>query len=138
MACAASTAPPVAMEPDSAIGPSNHWRISCISANGLFTPAWPPAPAATAIRPSAPFSIALLRELVVDDVVQRHAAVAVHRVVHVGARAQRGDDDRHLVLHDHLHVVLEPVVALVHDLVDGERRGGLVGVGLVVGRERLR
>ena len=28
------------------------------SANGLFTPAWPPAPAATAIRPSAPFSIA--------------------------------------------------------------------------------
>jgi hypothetical protein len=59
MACAASTAPPVAMAPDSASGPSNHWRISCTSANGLFTPAWPPAPAATAIRPSAPFSIAL-------------------------------------------------------------------------------
>jgi hypothetical protein len=37
----------------------------------------------------------------------------------------------------HLHVVLEPVVALVHDLVDGEGRGGLVGVGLVVGRQRL-
>jgi hypothetical protein len=59
MACAARMAPPLAMEPDSASGPSNHWRISCISANGLFTPAWPPAPAATAIRPSAPFSMAL-------------------------------------------------------------------------------
>ena len=42
-----------------AIGPSNHSRTSCTSAQGLFTPAWPPAPAATAIRPSAPFSTAL-------------------------------------------------------------------------------
>jgi hypothetical protein len=50
------------------------------------------------------------------------------RVVDVGARAQAGDDDRHLVLGAHLHVVLEPVVALVHDLVDGERRAGLSGV----------
>src|SRR3989344_3614805 len=60
MACSASTASPLAMEPLSATGPSNHWRISWMSANGLFTPAWPPAPAATAIRPSAPLSIALL------------------------------------------------------------------------------
>src|SRR6218665_280185 len=59
MACAASTAPPEAIAPESASGPSNHWRISWISANGLLVPAWPPAPAATAIRPSAPFSIAL-------------------------------------------------------------------------------
>ena len=59
MARAASTAPPVEMAPDSATGPSNQSRISCTRANGLFTPAWPPAPAATAIRPSAPFSIAL-------------------------------------------------------------------------------
>jgi nitronate monooxygenase len=36
MACAASTAPPVAIEPDSAIGPSNHWRISCTSANDEY------------------------------------------------------------------------------------------------------
>ena len=35
------------------------------------------------------------------------------------------------------HVVLEPVVALVHDLVDRERRGRPVGMRLVVGRERL-
>ena len=59
MACAASTASPVAMEPLSASGPSNHSRISCTSAKGLLTPAWPPAPAATAIRPSAPLSTAL-------------------------------------------------------------------------------
>ena len=59
IASAASTASPVAMLPDSASGPWNHWRISWISANGLLDPAWPPAPAATAIRPSAPLSIAL-------------------------------------------------------------------------------
>jgi hypothetical protein len=35
------------------------------------------------------------------------------------------------------HVVLQPVVALVHDLVDGKRRGGLVRVGRVVGGQRL-
>lgn len=34
-----------------------------ISANGEVVPAWPPAPAATAIRPSAPFSIAFLANL---------------------------------------------------------------------------
>jgi hypothetical protein len=64
----------------------------------------------------------------VDDVVQHDAAPGVHGLVHVLARAQDGDDDRHLVLGAHLHVVLQPVVALVHDLVDGEGRRGLVGV----------
>ena len=59
MACAARIAPPEAMAPDSATGPSNHSRISCTMANGLLALAWPPAPAATGIRPSAPFSIAL-------------------------------------------------------------------------------
>jgi hypothetical protein len=74
----------VAIEPLKASGPSNHSRISCTSAKGLVVPAWPPAPAATAIRPSAPFSIALRAKPVVDDVVQHDAAPAVHRVVHVG------------------------------------------------------
>ena len=79
----------------------------------------------------------LVREGVVDDVVQHDAAPAVHGVVDVGARAERGDDDRHLVLGAHLHVVLEPVVALVHDLVDGERRGRSIGVRAVPRRQRL-
>ena len=59
MACAANTAPPVEIAPDSASGPSNQARISEISAKGDSVPACPPAPAATAISPSAPFSIAL-------------------------------------------------------------------------------
>ena len=58
MACAAKMPPPLAMEPDKASGPPNHWRISCTKAKGLLTPAWPPAPAATAIRPSAPLVMA--------------------------------------------------------------------------------
>ena len=79
----------------------------------------------------------LVREGVVDDVVQHDAAPRVHGVVDVGARAQRRDDDGHLVLRAHLHVVLEAVVALVHDLVDRERRGRRFGMRLVVGGERL-
>jgi len=51
---------PVEIDPDKAIGPSNHSLISCISANGEVVPACPPAPDPTAIRPSAPFSIAFL------------------------------------------------------------------------------
>ena len=58
-AWAARTAWPVAIEPDKAKGPSNHSLISWINANGEVVPACPPAPAATAINPSAPFSIAL-------------------------------------------------------------------------------
>ena len=61
----------------------------------------------------------------------------VDGVVDVGARAQRGDDDGHLVLRADLHVVLEAVVALVHDLVDRERRGRRLGMRLVVRGERL-
>ena len=79
----------------------------------------------------------LAREPVVDDVVKHHAAVTMHGLVHVFTRAQRGDDHRHLVLDAHLEVVLEPVVALVHDLVDGERRGRLIGVRAVVRVQRL-
>ena len=35
------------------------------------------------------------------------------------------------------HVVLEPVVALVHDLVDGKRRGRCLGMRAVVRGQRL-
>ena len=63
----------------------------------------------------------LVRKPVVDDVVQHDAAPAVHRLVQVLARTQAGDDDRHLVFGADLHVVLKPVVGLVHDLVDGKR-----------------
>ncbi len=59
MAWAARIDQPLEMAPDNAIGPSNHSRSSCTMAKGERRPAWPPAPAATGIRPSAPFSTAL-------------------------------------------------------------------------------
>ncbi|MDT4817543.1 hypothetical protein FQZ97_506220 [compost metagenome] len=79
----------------------------------------------------------LAGERVVDHVMQDHAAVGMGRRIDVLAGPQRGDDDRHLVLHAERHVVLQAVVALVHDLVDRERRRRLVGVGAVVGVEGL-
>jgi len=35
------------------------------------------------------------------------------------------------------HILFEPGVRLVHDLIDGEGRGGLIGIGPVMRRERL-
>jgi len=78
-----------------------------------------------------------VRKSVVDDVVQHHPAPAVHGLVHVGARAQAGDDDRHPVLGAQRQVLLQPVVALVHDLVDGKRGCGLLRVRAVVRGQRL-
>jgi len=79
----------------------------------------------------------LAGELVVDDVVQHHTTIAVRGLVDFLTRAQARDDDRHLVLHAQGHVVFKPVVALVHDLVDGKRGGCIVRIGLVVGRQGL-
>ena len=74
----------------------------------------------------------LAREAVVDHVVQRDPAPAGDRGEHVLARAERGDHHRHLPLGADRHVLVEPVVRLVDDLVDRIRRGGPVGVGAVV------
>ena len=79
----------------------------------------------------------LVREAIVDDVVQRHAAVGVHRCVDVLARAERRDDDRRLPLDRHRHVFLKPGVRLVDDLVDRKRRGGAFGMRAVMGGERF-
>ena len=57
------TAPPVAMEPERSSGPSYQARIVFTKAKGDSVPACPPAPHATAIRPSAPFSTAFLANL---------------------------------------------------------------------------
>ena len=79
----------------------------------------------------------LARVAVVDHVVQHDAAPAVHGVVDIGTGAQARDDDRHLVLRAQRHVALEAVVALVHDLVDGERRTRRLGMHPVVRGQRL-
>ena len=79
----------------------------------------------------------LVRVLVVDDVVQHDATIRVGGRVDVFARAQGRDDDGHLVLDAQSHVMFQPLVAFVHDLVDGKRCSRLVRMGQVVGRQRL-
>ncbi len=74
----------------------------------------------------------LPREAGVDHVVHDDAAIGVDGLVHLRHRAERGDDDRRLVLHAHFDVVHQPVIALVHDLIDGKGRRGPVRMFLVM------
>ena len=39
--------------------PSKNWRTACTNTNGATEPVWPPAPALTRIKPSAPAWAAL-------------------------------------------------------------------------------
>src|SRR6202171_3809768 len=84
---------PLAIAPDSALGPSDHWRGS-------------------AMKNDAPPGMPGLIEFF--------------------ARAERGDDHRHLVLLAKRKILFEPVVRPVHDLVNRERRRQPVGMRLVV------
>jgi hypothetical protein len=65
-----------------------------------------------------------LTSAVVDDVVERDAAVGADGVVHILAGAEGGDDDGHLPLHAELQVLLQAGVALVDDQVHREWRHG--------------
>ena len=76
--------------------PSNHNANSLDQCDGDQRPACPPAPAATAISPSAPFSIALRAKRSCDDVVSVIPPHECTASLRLGPRAQRGDDDRHL------------------------------------------
>ncbi len=58
----------------------------------------------------------------VDHVVQHDPAVRVNVRNDVVRRPKTGDRDRHFVPDADLDVMLEPVVRLVHDLVDREWR----------------
>ncbi len=65
-----------------------------------------------------------------DHVMQHDAAIAVHRVDQLpGRRAQRGDEDRHLVFDADLDVMLQARVGGVHDLVDRDRAHRCAGIG---------
>ena len=103
-------------------------RVSATKANGEIAPAWPPAPAATRIRPSAPFSIALWANFWLIT----SWSTMPPQPCTAWLRSSRAPSEvmmhRHLVLLAELHVVIEPVVGLVHDLVDRERRRRLVGM----------
>ena len=72
----------------------------------------------------------LVREFLVDDVVEDDAAPVMRGLVQLFAGAERGDDHRHLVLLAKREIRIEPVVGAVHDLVDGERRRQPLGMRL--------
>jgi hypothetical protein len=76
-------------------------------------------------------------EGLVDDVVQRYAAPRMGGLVQLDPCPERRDDDRHPVAPADLEVVLEPRIGPVHDLIDGEGRGGPVRMGSVVRSELL-
>ena len=61
----------------------------------------------------------LVRMLGVDHVVENEAAVGMRGRDDLGRRPQRGDDDRHPMLHAGLHVLHQPAVGGVTDLVHG-------------------
>ena len=51
----------------------------------------------------------------------------MHGLVDVAAGAERRDHDRNTVMYAGVQIVLEPIVRLVHDEIDGERRrAGLI------------
>ena len=68
----------------------------------------------------------------VDYVVQDDAPIGVHARHHFVRGAQRRDRDRHLAADADLHIVGQPVVGLVHDLVDGVRRDDRFRIGLAM------
>jgi hypothetical protein len=68
---------------------------------------------------------------------QRDAAIGMNGRVDVLTRAERRDDDRRLPFHGQRDVLFEARIGLVDDLIDRERRGGLVGMIAVPGREFL-
>ena len=70
---------------------------------------------------------------IVDNVMEDDTTAGMRRLVHPFLGAKRGDPDRHLVLDAKLHVAFQPFVRPVHDLIDRERCGRCVGIGLVPG-----
>ena len=64
IACADKIDAPCEILPDRATGPSKNSLTSLTNAKGLNAPAWPPAPAQTRIKPSAPSSTAFFACLI--------------------------------------------------------------------------
>ena len=72
----------------------------------------------------------LVGKAVVDDIVQHNAAIGMDGLIDVFACTQRGDDNRHLVVHNNAEVVLNAVIGAVHDEVRGKRAYRSAGVVL--------
>jgi hypothetical protein len=71
-------------------------------------------------------------EELIDDVVQHNASAGMHRLIDVLARPQRRDHNRHSVFDTNVEVVTEPIVRLVHNLVDRKGSGRSLGMLFVV------
>ena len=56
----------------------------------------------------------------IGHVMKHHAAIAVHRIHHFAHGAERGDDQRHLVVHADFQIGLNPGIAAVNDQIDTE------------------
>ncbi|MEY9154089.1 hypothetical protein ABIG04_002399 [Bradyrhizobium japonicum] len=74
----------------------------------------------------------LARMLDVDDVVEHQPAIGVRGLDDLGGRSQRSDDDGRPVLHTGFHVLHQPVVGGVADLVDRIGRDLLAGIARFV------
>ena len=74
---------------------------------------------------------------VVDHIVQDNAAITVRGFVDFNTSAQAGDDNWHLVLYAHGHVVIKAVVALMNNLVDRKRCRRFVWIRCVVSIQGL-
>ena len=70
----------------------------------------------------------LVSEAVVDNVMQGDAAPAFDCCIEILDCTQRGNDDRHFPFRTGRHVLVEPVIGLVDDLVDRKRRCRLVRI----------
>ena len=80
----------------------------------------------------------LARMLDVDDVVEHQPAIGVRGLDDLGRRPQRGDDDGGPVLHTGLHVLHQPVVGGVADLIDRVGRDLFAGIARLVFAELIR
>ena len=56
---------------------------------------------------------------------QHNSAITLHGVIDVLPCAKRRDNHRNLVLDNEFHIVHEPVVTLMHNLIDCERCGAI-------------
>ena len=60
---------------------------------------------------------------------QANAAVRVYGIEHFRSGTKRGNDHRDFMLNTHVHVMHQPIVRAVNNLIHGERCRGLIGVG---------
>ncbi len=73
----------------------------------------------------------------IDDVMKHDAAVAMHRGNHFRRRPQAGNDDGDFVFHAQRDILLQAIVAAVHDLIHRERRHLQLRVRALICRQFL-